>query len=202
MRVPYRYAAPWFGYWSYLSERSMGRWKRMSEEVDARQYGTDKMLCDVLQFWSEASNGWCAVMRSGSGELPRFFFLLGPNTESACREIDFFAPACPQADPEVAYLRPISGGDPKQVNEDTCCVYLSEPRHALVVHLDGLQKNGALKPGVYEGMIHIGDEPVASLVIKVAAKPQPGALMDAAEAAAKSTAAKKTKTKKKSAKPR
>lgn len=199
MRVPYRYAAPWFGYWSYLSERSMGRWKRMSEEVDARQYGTDKMLCDVLQFWNEASNGWFAVMRSGCGELPRIFFLLEPDTESACREIDFFAPACPQADPEVAYLRPISG-DPEQINETKCCVHLSPSRHSLVVHLENLE--GPLSKGVYEGMIHVGDEPVAALLIKVAAASQPEALAQAVVAAAAAAKpAKKPKTKKKGAKP-
>ena len=100
MRTPYRYAAPWFGYWSYLSDRSMSRWQRMSDEVDCREYGSDKLLCDVLQFWSEATNGWFAAVRTGSSDLPCVLFVLGPHSESACKEIDFFAPACPSGDPE------------------------------------------------------------------------------------------------------
>ncbi|HSQ00170.1 MAG TPA: hypothetical protein VL049_23350 [Candidatus Dormibacteraeota bacterium] len=141
----------------------------MSDEVEDRQYGSDKLLCDVLQFWSEATNGWFAAMRGGGTDLPRIFFLLGPHTESDCREIDFFAPSCPQGPPEVAYLRPIVDGDSSQINEDKCVVCLSPRRNALVVHLDNLWRKGKppLKKGFYQGMIHMGDEPIALLFVKV-----------------------------------
>lgn len=171
MRVPYRYAAPWFGYWSYMSERCTTRWRRMSDEVEARTYGSDKAISDTLQFWSDATIGWCAALRGGvAADLPRVFFLLEPTAQSASKEIDFFAPGHPHGTPEVAYLRPVLGGDSKQIDETKCTVCPVPRRHGLVIHLDGLRQKDdpPLTAGVYQGLIHIGDEPVALLDVKVA----------------------------------
>ena len=172
MRVPYRYAAPWVGYWTFLAERSMQRWRCMAEEVEDRRYGSDKVISDILQFWGDATIGWCAALRgSGTGStVPLVFFSLHPQQQADGKEIDFFAPSCPQGDPEVAYLVPIHGGSASEINESKVRLCVVPRRHALVIHLEGLWKQGQpdLTPGVYKGLIHIGEEPVAHLVIRVA----------------------------------
>lgn len=174
MRVPYRYAAPWLGYWTYLADRSMQRWRCMAEEVEERRYGSDKLISDVLQFWGDAALGWCAAVRgSGVGNtVPLVFFHLHPRQEADCKEIDFFAPSCPQGEPEVAYLVPIVGGDKDEISDGNVRLCVVPRRHALVIHLEDLwqEPQPDLTKGVYKGLIHVGEEPVAHLIVKVADK--------------------------------
>jgi hypothetical protein len=168
MRIPYRYASPWFGYWTFLSDRSMECWNRMADEVDNRTYGSDKLVNDVLQFWSDATTGWCAALSGRGADLPRIFFLLAPDDEAVSKDLPVFPPSLPHGDPDVAYLVPVVDGDKDQINADKCTVCLYKQPPVLRVHLR-LRGNcdPELTPGVYQGLIHIGDEPVAILVVRV-----------------------------------
>lgn len=170
MRIPNRFVAPWFGYLTHLSDRSMERWHRMADEVDERTYGYDKLLSDVLQCWSDVTTGWMAAYQgggSGGAKMPVVFFLLNPDTEADCEELSVFPPSLPHGEPAVAGVVPIVDGDKAQINDDNfdVCIYKRPP--VLRVHVRLPKKDHPLKAGVYQGLIHIGKEPVATLMVKV-----------------------------------
>jgi hypothetical protein len=151
----------------------MHRWRRMADEVEGRSYGSDKLISDVLQFWGDATIGWCAAVRGSGvgGGVPLVFFLVHPQQEGDSKEIDFFAPSCPQGTPEAAYLVPILDGNPAEINASNVRACLAPSRHALVIHLEKLWDGKTdLTKGVYKGLIHVGEEIVAHLIVRVADK--------------------------------
>jgi len=164
MRTPFGDVTPWLGFWGFLSERSMSRWDRMSDELETRTYGTDKLLCDVLEFWSDASCGWMAALRQNS-DLPRVLFVLKTDTEAASKPLRLFLPSLPHGNPALTHLLPLEAGGPTQIEVGHCKLALDSKKRLLNIRLEGLPK--AKTPGVYHGMIHIAEEPVALLFIKV-----------------------------------
>lgn len=164
MRIRFRDVAPWIGYWGFLSDRSMERWDRMSDELEARSYGTDKLLSDVLEFWSDASCGWFAALRTGS-DLPRVLFVLKPDAEAASKDLRLFPPSLPHGNAELTHLLPLNPAGPKQIEAGHCRLALNSHRRLLDIRLEGLPRGKA--PGVYHGIIHIAEDPIALLFIKV-----------------------------------
>src|SRR5215831_13889790 len=104
MRYPQSYVSQWFGYWAFLSDQSMQKWFEASEEIEKREYGTDKMLSDVMGFWNDAVFGWCAALRGAEPTVPTLFFYLRSDDRSATNSTPVFRPSLPFGDPQIAFL--------------------------------------------------------------------------------------------------
>lgn len=175
-------AQSYFGYLTYLNERTMKRWDHAAAEIDERKYGSDKLLSDVLGFWGDAMEGWGALA-SGQG-LPRVVFRLGVLTESDCKEIRVFGPAKPAGDPEVLFLRHLSGDADPRITMDRCLPCFTGNGRRLRIQLQGLleppdgqrepNEDDPLKEGVFEGLIQVGDTPLALIYIQISKKAAPG----------------------------
>jgi hypothetical protein len=188
MRLSNPFFAPWLGYWAFLANRSSERWDTVVDEIEERTYGTDKMLSDTLGFWTDAAYGWCAAARGMVEALPTLMFVLNPtDTASGKKCVDIFLPSLPHAEPEVAYLRMVRDFDPANKDKvlDECNVVpCVRKRRQLEVELKNLAvpQKEKLKPAVYAGLIHMGESPLAQIVVRVRVPPPPSPNVTARQA--------------------
>lgn len=173
MRVPRDYVSQWFGFWSSVADRSFTSWQRASEEIEERTYGVDELLSDVIDLWSYGAIAGWAAMWGGDRRLPTLFFSLAKDDRSATDSIlkqvlPVFKPSLPAVEPTVAFLRRIDRGK-EEIAIENCYAKLEE--NELVVRLQGLPDE--LEPAVYEGLVHVGNVPLAHLYIHVTPATRP-----------------------------
>ena len=188
MEVPRTWVSEWFGYWSAISERSLEQWRKISDDVNERRYGPSELLSDSIEFWNAATVGWWSMWPDPQQLLPTLFINLeggdaGPATIT--RTVPIHRTRVPKGHPAWAYLRPIEGGDPLEINASRCKLRWSDVGNELVVEVFGAKaketaekalKEGIraytkpvpLTPGVYQGLVYVKAVPLATVIIRVA----------------------------------
>jgi len=169
MSYPQAFTQQWLGYLSFLSDRSMATWNQALQDIQDRKYDPGKAMSDMLGLWNDAAVGWFAAWRGADQMVPTLFFDLAGDDESATACVPIFAPSLPNESPHVAFLKPIVGGNPAEINDTKCTLTLSTDERELALSLDGLrtQADPPLTQGVYQGLVHMGEVPIALIYIRV-----------------------------------
>lgn len=187
MEVPRNWVSEWAGYWSAISERTLEQWRKVSDEVNERRYGPTQWMSDSIEFWNAAAVGWWSMFPDPTQLVPTLFIDLeggdaGPATVT--RTVPIYRLRIPSGPPEWAYLRPIEGGDPHEINPSKTRLSWSVFGNELVVELfgpkakdtahkaaregvTGYTKPVPLTPGVYQGLIYVSAVPLATVIIRV-----------------------------------
>jgi hypothetical protein len=187
MEIPRTLVSEWYGYWTSVAERSLEQWRTISDEVARREYGPQQYMSDMIEFWNTTAVGWWAMVPDASQLVPTLFINLeggdaGPATVT--RTIPAHRLGIPMGPPRWAFLRPVVGGNPAEINEARCKVRWSESGNQLVVELfgpkaketadaalelgvAGYTKPVPLTPGVYQGLVYVRSAPLAVLYIRV-----------------------------------
>lgn len=173
MSIADRFVNQTLGYWTYLYDRGMSRWRNASREMDARTYGTEDIISDVLGYWSEIANGWMAAASSLQGP-PVVYLHIDPADQAATKEVDVFMAAVPKGEPTLAFFNKQAGADPRaggeeRVSAERCKLHFDHQRQCLRIDFDqvGKQGLGPLPEGTYHGLVHCDDVPLAVLYVRV-----------------------------------
>lgn len=166
------------GFWSFLYDRSMTRWRAAQQELDKRTYGVEDVISDTFGFWSEATNAWLAALTTAQRGVPIVYLHIEPKDQAAHTTVDVFTPALPKAQATLAFFNAEQGGDDRV--RDACRVEIVPSQQQLVIRFDGLRKENdpPLKESAYHGLVHCDDVPLAVLYVRVdrdGAAPAPGA---------------------------
>ena len=172
-RRPDNYLTDMFAYYSELGEVAMRRWRKATREIGKRRYTPTKLISDVLASWIDGTRSvWEAW--GATGGLRHILFVIDQRTEADRKKVvPMYVPG--SVEPELTEL--IATLDSSNLpcdkvlraGEDVC-VKTNGPRDCLTVALVGLSElpaKGKLASGVYEGLVHVEEKPLAVVHIVV-----------------------------------
>jgi hypothetical protein len=174
-------------YYSNLAFGALEAMRTTQEDLRTNTFQLSKTLGNVVSLYLDATEGWWnALLVTASAPLPTGFLRIGPLGGTDTCEIRVLVPQ----EPEFTGLVRIGGGE----LIEGITINRLKNGDGLEVKLKGLDREraaGRLKPGLYQGLVHIGDKPLAVLMLRVDAGAAPAAAPDAGNAPAKKKPAKK-----------
>jgi hypothetical protein len=153
---------------SYYSNLAFGALRAMrttQEDIRTGNFSVSKAVGSAASIWLDASEGWWnAVLVTASEPLPTVFLRVGPLGGTDTQEVRVLVPE----DPEFTGLVRI--GDGRTIPNSLVSIRPLKDRDGLEVKLTGLSElrdKGALPPGVYQGLVHMGQKPLAIIMVRV-----------------------------------
>ncbi len=170
----------WIGYWTYLSQRTLGGWSTVTRKLRAREdYRLQDIAADAMDYWMDMFLASCAVWR-GPETKPRVL-LFRLDVDDGCagaKSVPVFPQRLPHRDPSVLWVGAVEGpaGPGVQIQEKHIQASISEDGTELEVKLVGLlpEDRGHLAPATYRALIHIDEVPLAEVFIGVEKMEVPG----------------------------
>ena len=166
------YLEDWLGYWAYLSERAMNTWYKTARRIQSRDYRPEDLVADTLDFWTNTAMASWEVWRGADKRPPLVFFHVDSHhtcTGSKCVRV--FSQRMPFKEPSIAWLGPVGGvsGPGALIGPDTLRAQLSEDGTELELKLVGIKTaiDESLAPATYRALVHMGEVPVAEVLIVV-----------------------------------
>jgi hypothetical protein len=153
-------------YYSNLAFASLKAMRETQEELRVGEFKTDTVLARGLSLWLDSIEGWwSALLVSASSPLPNVFLRLGKDSTTGSQEVRTSVPA----EPQFTGLRPMGGGAPI----DKQCVTVSRlsKGDGIEVRLKGMGGSKRPPAGLYFGLVHIADTPIATVMLLVEEPP-------------------------------
>jgi len=166
MRIEQDYLQQWISYWAYLSNDALERWFTTTKKMQSGKYSVTELIGDAMGYYGDAALAWYALLKGPDPTIPTVLFDLRPHDNTANKTVPIFGPALPEGKPQVAFLEPlVGGGHPANITARNCLV--SRKGYHLEITLQDLLTPTGMSSGVYHGLVHIADRPVARLYIVV-----------------------------------
>jgi hypothetical protein len=149
-------------YYSNLAFKSLTAMRATQEELRTGRFETNAVMARGLNLWLESIEGWwSALLVSASGPLPNVFLRLARGSSTLTQVIHVSVPS----DPQFTGLKPIGGGEP--LDEKFVCVKRLSTSDGLEVRLKGVGGSNRPTAGLYLGLAHIADTPIATVTMLV-----------------------------------
>jgi hypothetical protein len=153
-------------YYSNLGFDALASMRTTQEELRTGQFEVSKAMSRAASFWLDASEGWWSALLVTAGQpLPTVFLRIGPRDTTATQEANVLVPR----DPECAGLLQIGGSG--RIDKERLVLTVSAKRDRLGVKLKGLSDDYRPQPGLYQGLVHIGDKALAVVIVEVESDP-------------------------------
>jgi len=154
-------------YYGNLSRQALSAMYQTREELRTGAFDWNKTLGRTISVWMDAADGWwSAFLVSANAPLPTIFLDVHADDSTAVRSVNVAVPE--GADPEVTFIG--QPGGTGQIPKEGIEVTATTRRDALEVklkNLKALRTAGTVSAGLYGGIIHVKDKPLAFLMIRM-----------------------------------
>lgn len=169
------YVQDWLGCWSFLSERAIDRWASAVRDSRERRYGTREWFSDVVTFWDDAASAAYTALRGSSARPALVVFTIPRTIEGGVsRTVTVFRPSLPARDPRVIFRenpieRPRHRVPGLAIESRSVDARWVADGTGIEVFLKGLRSgtDSPLEVATYEAFVHVGDAPIAHVLINV-----------------------------------
>src|SRR5262245_45164874 len=149
-------------YYSNLAFDALAAMRATSEDLRTGRFDCSKAVGRACALWMDAAEGWwSALLVNATAPLPTLFLRLSEEDPSVPKRVSVLVPG--KAKPEITDLTPLGGGEPIRA-EDHIRVEATKNRDGIELALrnvTNLRERGGLREGLYQGLIHIEERPLA-----------------------------------------
>jgi hypothetical protein len=168
-------------YYGNLSRQALGAMYQTREELRTGKFRVNKVIGRSLSFWMDAADGWwSAFLVSASAPLPTLFLDVQPDDTTTPDSVHVLVPG--GVEPQLTVVGQIGGTF--KIPKDFIDFEATSNRDAIEVRLKNVKGLRALKPpppaGLYGGIIHVKEKPLAFLIIQISEPPGGGSSSGAA----------------------
>jgi hypothetical protein len=147
-------------YYSNLTFETLSALRSTQEDLRTGTFQVDKTISKAVSLWLDATEGWfSALLVTASEPLPTAFLRLGPFGGTATQEVHVLV----SAQPEFTGLDRLGGGARLEADKDVKIEPLRDG-NGLQIKLTGPKRP---QPGLYMGLVHIGDKPLVVVMLRV-----------------------------------
>jgi len=147
-------------FYSRLAFQAVGDMRSMQEELRTGNFHVDKAIGRTLSLWLDAGEGWLsALLVTASEPLPTAFLRIGSSSRTDTQFVRALVPD--EAALDFTGLFQIGGTHYVPVRNLT--IRRSSRGDGLEVKFKAL-KDVRPSPGLYQGLVHVGDKPVALIM--------------------------------------
>jgi hypothetical protein len=147
-----------FSYYSNLTFETLSALRSTQEDLRTGTFTVDKAIGKAASLWLDATEGWfSALLVTASGPLPTVLLRLGPSGTTARKEVGVLV----KGEPEFTGLDRIGGG---ARIESPHMIQALRSGNGLEIKLTGTKRP---EPGLYMGLVHIGDNPLVIVMMRV-----------------------------------
>ena len=155
-------------YYGNLSRQALSALYQTREDLRAGNFEWNKALGRTISFWMDATDGWWnAFLVSASAPLPTIFLDVHADDSTAVRSVNVAVPG--GGDVDVSVIGQIGGT--KHIPKKFLDIEPTAKRDAIEVKLKNIKalRRGPDKvpDGLYGGIIHIKERPLAFLMIRL-----------------------------------
>ena len=152
-------------YYGNLSRQALGAMYQTREELRTGAFDWNKALGRTVSVWMDAADGWwSAFLVSANAPLPTIFLDVSADDSTAVRSVNVAVPA--GADPDVSVIGQIGGTH--SIPKHSVEVTVTTMRDAIEVKLKNLKAmRGKVPAGLYGGLIHMKEKPLAFVMIRL-----------------------------------
>jgi hypothetical protein len=146
-------------YYSNVAVGALSVMRSTQEDLRTGQFGLSKVVGNTLSFWLDATEGWWgALLVTASAPLPTMLMIL--NDDSTHTQVArVLVPG--GAQPECTPLGLIGGA---RTLVASVSVRAFEDGDGVEVKLKDVRSN---PPGLYQGLVHVGERPLAIVLVRV-----------------------------------
>ena len=156
-------------YYSTLAFNSLATMRRMQEDLRTNNFTVGKAVGAAVQLCLDASDGWWnALLVTASPPVPTVLLRTGPEGGCDAQTVDVSVPG--NRDPECTELGRIGGTE--RIGLDYIVIETATQRNAINIKLRKLKElsqklRKPLAPGLYQGLVHIDERPLAIVLLRV-----------------------------------
>ena len=154
-------------YYGNLSRQALNAMYQTREDLRTGAFDWNKALGRTVSVWVDAAEGWwSAFLVSANAPLPTIFLDVAADDTTAVRSVNVAVPN--GVDPGVSVVGEIGGA--RRFPPEAVEVTATTMRDAVEVklkNLAGLRAAGTVGQGLYAGVIHVKDKPLAFLIVRM-----------------------------------
>ena len=154
-------------YYGNLSRQALHAMYETREDLRTGSFDWNKALGRTVSVWMDAAEGWwSALLVSTNAPLPTIFLDVAAVDTTAVRSVNLAVPDGPN--PTVSVVGEIGGT--RQFPKEAIEMTVTTMRDAVEVNLKNLaalRSSGTVGSGLYAGIIHVKEKPLAFLVIRM-----------------------------------
>jgi len=153
-------------YYGNLSRQALSAMYQTREDLRAGTFDWNKALGRTVSVWMDAADGWwSAFLVTANAPLPTIFLDIGADDTTAERSVNVAVPG--DVDPTVSVVGEIGGI--RQFPSGAVQAKATTMRDAIEVNIPNLAgvRAGGVGPGLYAGIIHIKEKPLAFVMIRM-----------------------------------
>jgi hypothetical protein len=154
-------------YYGNLSRQALGAMYQTREELRTDSFNWNKALGRTISVWMDAAEGWwSAFLVTANAPLPTIFLDIGADDTTAVRSVNVAVPE--GVDPTVSVVGELGGT--RKFPRESVQITATTGRDAIEVNVKNLAQlrtNNTVGTGLYGGIIHVKEKPLAFLIIRM-----------------------------------
>jgi len=154
-------------YYGNLANDTLGLLRSTQEDLRTGNFDYEKTLGKALSLWLDSAEGWwSALLVNASAPVPTIFLRIGQDDTTHVQVARVSVPGDRPA--EWTDLSRLGGSG--TIDRKHVSVEVAKHRDSIEVKLFGLgdlRRNQTIAPGLYQGLVHIHDRPLAIVLVEV-----------------------------------
>jgi hypothetical protein len=155
-------------YYGALSKQTLALMFSTREDLRNGTFDWSKTMSRSVALWLDAAEGWWgALLATASAPLPTLFMSVGPDDSTSDETVQ--VSIGPGQVPEMSEIAQIGGT--AHIAKDAITLDVTRLGDAVELKLrklKSLRASGTLPSGLYAGIVHLGQKPLAIVMIRIA----------------------------------
>ncbi|MEO8605932.1 MAG: hypothetical protein ABI629_25405 [bacterium] len=157
------------GYYGQLAYDSTRVMRDMREDLRVGKFRWKRWSGGAMSLWFDAAEGWYSAMLSGAA-APVPTVLLQITTADSGTQAELHIDVRFAA--KLSHSALLQLGGTGRIDENHLIIETSKMKDQIDIRLHNLKRTG-VAPGLYQGIIHAGQKPLAILLVQVEPEPPP-----------------------------